>query len=340
MAHYHHYKNKIKTIRIITLFGSIALLLFLIFGLKDTLSCMKDTSHRLESLEGQMTRADIKIDEQQRASLYADIMKDCIKIIKQKPMHANAYLLRGEAAYKKSLLERDENIQKDLVNKTIENIRKGSALQQSEIPVEFTFYLGAAYARKGDAYLHDALFYLEYAQKNGFSQADCKKNGLPAHWLQQQLASVYYHLGNLQEALQLIDRMIKTYDTPQLHMMRGYIYKDRKEYDTAEKEFQIVVERIHDNEHLTVQERAVLYKTKYALGWLQFRKGHYTNAERYYLDAAALNPNTADTYYWLGKTYQMAKNWKMACSAWKRCLEIDDNYYPAKKRLKKYRWYR
>jgi tetratricopeptide (TPR) repeat protein len=137
------------------------------------------------------------------------------------------------------------------------------------------------------------------------------------------LGYAYYLNGNIRDAIRVLEisKKISPDDTlPYLYLAE--IYKKQGEFEKAEKEFRVVLEK--ENYPFDVHRSLIdIYE----------KKGMYDKAIEEYKKAISINPLNSWAYNGLGICYVHTKNYDLAEESFKRAFELDPTQIMFKKNL-------
>jgi tetratricopeptide (TPR) repeat protein len=143
--------------------------------------------------------------------------------------------------------------------------------------------------------------------------------------------------GNINQISQLIQNFKESSpNSAENNFYRAFQLKDQKKYDEAREYFNKILQHFQSSDIDSEEQKYILTKTYYAMGWLSFNERKYDQALSFYNKSLELE-ETAMTYYWLGKVYEALKKNYKAKKMWKKALNINPNFSHAKNKLIKIR---
>lgn len=239
---------------------------------------------------------------------YNIIVHEGVPYLEKKPYNARILRYLGEAYYyiSSSLTgtEKEESI-----NRAILYLRKGIVLSNFDDMLTKSLYiLGMSYFKKGPLYYELATGYLGKALDAGYEDEQ----------IYEIMGYCYYRLGVLEEAVRYLEKTVSLTDKDVGHLFLAHAYKDKEMYESAVREFTLLIDRSTDN--------SVLEEAYAAMAWIDFQEERYEQARGHLYRVLDLNERSADAYYWLGNIYEKEGDMISARKEWRRALSIDSKH--------------
>jgi tetratricopeptide (TPR) repeat protein len=127
--------------------------------------------------------------------------------------------------------------------------------------------------------------------------------------------------------LQICDYIISKDSTGEMVdaiMLKGIYYSDKKEYNKALEHFEECIKRDWKFTQAHI-EKGIVY----------FEQRDYANALATFQMATTVSNTNADTYYWLGRTYEAMNDKQQARENYERSLSLDPRVREAREALKR-----
>jgi tetratricopeptide (TPR) repeat protein len=246
---------------------------------------------------------------------YNIVVHEGVPYLEKKPNNARILRYMGEAYYyiSSSLTgtEKEESI-----NRAILYLRKGIVLSNFDDMLTKSIYiLGMSYFKKGPLYYELATEYLERALEEGYEDEQ----------VYEIMGYCYYRLSVLDEAVKYLEKAIAVSDKDVGHLFMAYAYKDKGMYQSAVREFTLLINRSSDH--------AILEEAYAALAWIDFHEERYDRARDYLYNVLELNERSANAYFWLGNIHEKEGDIVSARKEWRRALSIDPKHIGAIEKL-------
>ncbi len=324
---YYHKKKNVK-LRYFFLIVSIGFILYLIINNINDIPFFKFQEKKIESIKKIITEFDNVKNRTKKKILIQKALKNLIKLSKEDNNSYVVLYLLGETYLRKGLLEYNKDLRNMYIDKAIHFLRKSLALYNGDkiTKGKIHFELGMSYFYKGTYYYYESLQEFSLARKAGYANKKIDKI----------ISFIKFRKGNYSE----INDLIKNFSgekngSIEKYFYNGYLFKNKKKYEKAKENLHMVEMYFEDRKPKNEEERYMLEKAYYGLGWLYYNEGDYKKAEEYYTGALKFNSESADTYYWLGKVYMAVRDKKRARKVLKKALKIDTTNVNIKKLLKK-----
>jgi tetratricopeptide (TPR) repeat protein len=246
---------------------------------------------------------------------YNIVVHEGAPYLEKKPNNARILRYLGESYYyiSSSLTGQEKE---ESINRAILYLRKGIVLSNFDDMLTRSLYiLGMSYFKRGPLYYELATDYLGRAFAAGYKDEQ----------LYEIMGYCYYRLGVLDEAVTYLKESISVSDKDVVRLFLAHAYKDEGMYESAEKEFSLLVGRSQDN--------AVLEEAYSALAWIDFEEERYGQAKENLAAVLELNERSADAYYWLGNIYEKDGDMITARKEWRRALSINPKHIGAIEKL-------
>lgn len=201
---------------------------------------------------------------------YETINNECESILSEKPMDSKALIYNGFAYFYRGISQYSLEEKLLLIDKAIINLRRALLVCNNTIRGKIKYILAKCYYQKGKYYSDLAIKYMEESIKEGYNGEDSfeylgllnsrigryeasidnyqealKSN--PNDMLYLVLAQSYYQVGEDKKAEEyLYSTLDKTVDfsvEQKARYLLGNILMDKGEYDKAEKEYHIILEK-------------------------------------------------------------------------------------------------
>ena len=239
---------------------------------------------------------------------YNIVVHEGVPYLEKKPYNARILRYLGEAYYNISSSltgpEKEESI-----NRAIQYMRKGIVLSNfDDVLTRSLYILGMSYFKKGPLYYELATGYLKKALDSGYEDKQ----------VYEIMGYCYYRLGVLDEAVKYLELTVSASDKDIGHLFLAHAYKDKGLYESAVREFTLLINRSADN--------AVLEEAYSALAWIDFQEERYERARDHLYKVLELNERSADAYYWLGNIHEKEGDMISARKEWRRALSIDPKH--------------
>jgi tetratricopeptide (TPR) repeat protein len=129
-----------------------------------------------------------------------------------------------------------------------------------------------------------------------------------------QQSRVYLLLGNFDKAVELWKRVLLIAPSPEVHTMLATYYRQQQQLELA---------NLHDSEKLLLD------------GIKLYRSNKLTESEKTLQQSIKLNPNNAQTWFYLGEIDKYLQKPAEAIAAYEKCLSLQPYYGRAIRQLKR-----
>lgn len=322
---YHYKRKNIKLRRVILVLLIATGIYYFTKNFSKIFPFFSIEKERLDAIKKILKEVDIEKDRLKKKVLLQKSLKRLNKIIEDKEIpKVEALILLGKAYLRKALLEYNKEVKDMYLDKAIYFFRKANALSPSQNG-EIYYELGKSYFFKGEYYYYESLMELQKAKSLGYKSKNMEK----------LISFIKFQKGNINELTQLLQNFKdNSEDSIEKYFYQSYKLKDEGEYDKAIEYLHRVEEDFKNRSLETDEQRYILYKTYYALGWLYYNAGKYQESESYYNKAMEINSQSYEVYYWLGKLYYAMNKFDKAKKMWQKCLKLNPDYKPALDKLK------
>ncbi len=284
-------------------------------------------NERLNAIEKIIRKADLEKDRVTKRILIQKAIKKLHRLVAEEEIpNIKVLILLGQVYLRKGLLEYNKDLRDMYLDKSIYFFRRALALSsKGSVSGRIYYELGKAYFYKGEYYYYESLIELEKAKKMGFRNENMEK----------LIAFIKFRKGNITEISELIQNFSESKeDSVENYFYRAYKLKDEGNYDKSMEYFHKVEEYFQNRDIESEEQRYILKKTYYALGWLYYNEEQYKEAEYYYNKSLGIDSESPEVYYWLGKVYYAMNRLRDAKNMWKKALKIKPNYKYALDKLR------
>jgi tetratricopeptide (TPR) repeat protein len=246
---------------------------------------------------------------------YSAVYKTSAQILREKPLNNTAHTLRGYACFYLAVSQTDTTKARNYLDESINNIRIAIYNAKKSLKPQLYYMLGKAYFYKDTTssyhyYADLAVTYLQKSKDTGYVADDIPEYlGLSyaalgmtmksiasfteallvreSDSLLMSIAEQYYKADQLSAAKQYLYRIITSSTDEELvlksHLLLGQIYIAEKDYISAGKEFETILEKNKNS--------ADAY---YELGVIYEKQGDLIKARSEWRTALRIQPNHAD----------------------------------------------
>lgn len=238
-----------------------------------------------------------------------------------------ALYLLGSVSLRRALVEYNKELRNMYLDKAVSCFRKALAFVKGNADLAaLHFELGKSYFYKGDYYYYESLLELETAVRLGYSSEQAET----------LISFLKKRTGDTSEISELIGNFSSSKEgSVENRFYDAYTYKNNRDYKKAEEYFAWVADYFLKNQVRTEEDKYMVSRSLYSLGWLFFNRGDYKGALEYYKKTLLYDSKDEDIYYWMGKTHEALKNHREARKMWEKTLEIDPHNQHALNKLKK-----
>ncbi len=324
-----YYKKKNKKLRYFLLVVVIAFIGYLIIKSIHTLPFINLQKEKYIYIEKQLQAYDSQNDKLKKKVILSKINKTLNKLIQNQDLTEDGTLsyLAGSINFRKGIVELNKDLRNMYLDKAIYYFRKALALlNEKKKQGRLHYELGKSYFHKGEYYYYESLMELQEAKKLGYENKNTDKIITIIKLKKGDISDINYLINHFKSSKQG-DVESFFYD--------ALTYKKNKDYNKAKENFLKVEKHFSEKKVENEEEKYIIFKSLYCLGWLFYNEKSYKQAEKYYKKSIQHDENNADIYYWLGKVYEKTRNKRMAKKMYKKTLQINPDYKYAKLKLKK-----
>jgi len=239
----------------------------------------------------------------------------------QKPMDYFLLTIHGFSAYQLAIAQINNFNMLSYIDSCIWSLRKALLFKEGPSDGRLLYVLGKAYYYKGTGYGDLAIKYLEKAQEAGYNEKDIPE------YLGMAFISVNDYRSSVAAFAQALNPPggfnSEPSDTLLLSIANSYIALG--EDDTALAYLMRCLEISRDSR--------MIFASRLALGDILFRKGDTAGAEEQYTRVIEESGGNAEAYYHLGEMFNSQGETVRARAEWRRAIQIDPAYMPARLRL-------
>ncbi|MBN1897787.1 MAG: tetratricopeptide repeat protein [Spirochaetes bacterium] len=324
----HHYKRKNIRLRRILLVLVLAGIVYIIARNAGKLFLFGSIRiEKLRAIEDILKKSDIEKDRMKKRILIQKAVKKLNDLVDDAQVpNARVLIMLGQSYLRKGLLEYNKDLRNMYLDKSIYYFRKALAVAGGkDLSGKIYYELAKAYFYKGEYYYFESLTELNKAKKLGFEDENMEK----------LIDFIKNKKGNINQISQLIQNFKESRpDSVENYFYLAYQLKDQKRYDESMEYFNKILEYFQTADVDSEEQKYILTKTYYAMGWLSFNMKRYDQALNFYNKSLELD-ESAMTYYWLGKVYESLNKIHQAKKMWKNALNINPNFNFAKNKLNK-----
>lgn len=327
---YHYRRKNIKLRRVLLILFIGSILYLFIKNAEKVFPFLSLKKERLNVIERIIYKVDIEKDRMKKRILIQKAIKKLNRLIEGEEIpDAKILILLGRVYLRKGLLEYNKDLRYMYLDKAVYYFRKALAISTKNSTAGRIYYeLGKAYFYKGEYYYYESLMELQKAKRLGYVNKNMEK----------LISFIKFRKGNINEISELIQNFKESEEESiENYFYKAYKLKDEKRYEEAFKYFHKIEEYFQENEIESEEQRYILMKTYYALGWLYYNDEKYNEAESYYKKSLEIEPDSPEVYYWLGKVYYAVRRLRDAREMWKQALKLKPDYKEALYKLKQLR---
>ncbi len=320
-------KKRRNRIILLTILAFVALYYLIIKGEISKIKIFPKAKLEIfKKAEIMLKEADKETDPDEKKIKLQKVIKYINKYSSEKELEPYFFLIKAKVFYRKSLLTEIKNMQHFYLDKAIFYYRRALALlPEDKISCQIYREIGKCYFLKGEYYYYESLIHLKEALKRGCGDEQTIKLINIISFIKE---------GKVEPDIENLRKKIKLTKLEEL-VYGGYKLKQKGELEKARKMLEEAI-KLKDSINLNNENKELLYKAFYGLGWLYYNFKNYRKAIENY-NKALKYKKRAEVYYWLGKVYESKKEHRKAIKMWKECLNLDPYYKPAYQKLRRRR---
>jgi len=284
--------NKKRTIFILL---GIVLLLFVGWRLFLLTPFLSNDYQYFENANEQLDKKISAQDILSQKNYYQKMLNNLQKKYKDEPNNAFVNLLLGKAYFLKNTLEKDENLKKILLEKSILYLRRGLALLNKDKYPSFHLVLGKAYFEKGIDYYFESLKELQKSKKMGLYNYDVEK----------RMAYIYLKKEEYKTSIKLYKKLLKRRENAENYFYLGLNYYLIQKPIPSEEYLNYAVDYYKNFPDFN---KTFLVYSYFYLGKIYFDKGTYDIAETYLKKSLQIYSKNLDTLNLLYELYKKIGN--------------------------------
>jgi tetratricopeptide (TPR) repeat protein len=248
------------------------------------------------------------------------VLDGCALSLQSKPLDPFYLGLSGLVSfYKASELPEGEE-RSGLVDQCVVRLRKVLVVSESgrtgDVPrAEMEYVLAKAYYGKGNAYLDEAIKWMESSIAEGYLAEDSR----------EYLAVAYAGIGESAKAVANFESVLQRKRTDLLLIAAGKAYMDDGNSDRGEA---LLLEALSKSHDVLARE-----KCRFILASIYELRGETKKAQDQIELVIAENPDSAEAHFRLGLIYQKLGDAVRARSEWRRAVAIDPMHAAARQKL-------
>ncbi|MCL2833007.1 MAG: hypothetical protein FWD78_07550 [Treponema sp.] len=249
------------------------------------------------------------------AGSYEDIYKLSGEQLLRKPLDNFLLTIHGFAAYQIAIAQIDNFSMLSYIDNCIWSLRKALLSKDAKTDGSLFYVLGKAYYYKGAPYSDLAIKYLEKADETGY-----RENDIPEY-----LGLAYINIKDYRSSVAAFANALKTSISDVLLLSIANSYIALGEDDAAYAYLTRCAEISKDS--------GMIFSARLSMGDIQLRRGDYNGAEEQFITVNNDSGGNADACYRLGELYNSRGETVRARAEWRRAVQIDPAYMPARARL-------
>ena len=250
------------------------------------------------------------------AGSYDELIVKSESRLQAHPLDNDALLFRGIAFFYKAVGEFDAEERSPYMDEAIFSLRKSALKDTGRWSGEADYVLGKAYFHKGKYYYDLAIQYLERSIQGGYVGPDTY----------EYLGLAFANLNQPAEALSRFKKALETRPTDLLYLTVGQLHINLEQPNEAER---LLKQTIASSQDSIVEKRS-----RFLLGELYLDRADYTAALEQYEELTALDPSSADAFFYLGMAFEGLDDYVKARAAWRKARSLDPEHRGANLRLR------
>lgn len=321
----YRYKRKNIKLRRFLFFAILFLVIYLFVKNWHRINIFSKSDYQFSEIENLIKKSESEKNLKEKRILIQKVLSKLNKILEsEKNPSSELYFLLGRSYLQRALLEYNNEIRDMLLDKSLFFYRKALALSKDDNPL-IHFELGKCYFYKGEYYYYESVMELEKSKKLGFYSEDIDKI----------INFILYKKGSITEISQLFQNFkLSKPESIERIFYDAYKLKDNNDFTNSKKNFLKIAEYFSSRPVQSEEEKYILFRTYFALGWLYLNEKNFNKSEEFYKMALKMDSNSYEIYYWLGKLYYIKKDYNKAKKMFKLSLDLNPGYKPAEEKLK------
>lgn len=246
---------------------------------------------------------------------YDEILANAKTELDRTPLHPEALVFSGFAAFHKGVAEVTVEKKLPLINQSIAALRKALLLPQPPLEPEIHYILGKAYFHKGKFFADLAVRHLLRARELGYDASD----------MNEYLGLSYSLVSRYTEAADYFLKAVEKAPTDLLLWTLGQTYYQLQKYDDAVGSLNQAIDKTKD--------KGLEQRCRFLLGEIYTKTKQYAAAQQEYLTILDKNANSADAHFYLGEIALAQGKKDAARVEWRKAFKIDPLHFNANQRL-------
>lgn len=250
---------------------------------------------------------------------YAEVLDRSADILAQRPLDAEALVLRGIAHFYLALAEAERTDPIPRLDQAIIALRRARLKRELRYRTEAAYVLGKAYYHKGRHYFDLAVRFLTESLEQGYDAADTH----------EYLGMALVRSGAPERGLEHFRSALQRRPSGPLYLAAGQLLERLGRWEEAERQFRAAAETGGEAGGGALEIRA-----RFMLGALLLQRGRFADAGEQYQRLLDLVPDSADARLFLGDAYAGLGDNARARAEWRRARNIDQRHHGANLRLR------
>lgn len=253
---------------------------------------------------------------------YAEVLDRSADILAQRPLDAEALVLRGIAHFYLALAEAERTDPIPRLDQAIVALRRARLKRELRYRNEAAYVLGKAYYHKGRHYFDLAVRFLTESLEQGYDAADTH----------EYLGMALVRSGAPERGLEHFRSALQRQPSGPLHLAAGQLLERLGRYEEAERQFRAAAGG--GEAGAGAGAGALEIRARFMLGALLLQRSRYADAGEQYQRLLDLVPDSADARLFLGDAYAGLGDNARARAEWRRARSIDQRHHGANLRLR------
>ena len=253
---------------------------------------------------------------------YAEVLDRSADILAQRPLDAEALVVRGIAHFYLALAEAERSDPIPRLDQAIVALRRARLKRELRYRNEAAYVLGKAYYHKGRHYFDLAVRFLTESLEQGYDAADTH----------EYLGMAMVRSGAPERGLEHFRSALQRRPSGPLHLAAGQLLERLGRYEEAEGQFRAAAEGAGAGAGARAPTLEI--RARFMLGALLLQRGRFADAGEQYQRLLDLVPDSADARLFLGDAYAGLGDNARARAEWRRARSIDQRHHGANLRLR------